>query len=216
MLNIAEIFKSIQGESCYAGIPCTFIRLSGCNLRCKYCDTSWAWKNGEFLSLDEVMAKVDKLGCGLVEVTGGEPLVQDECIELLEKLLHAGYTVMLETNGTLSLKNVPDRVIKIVDIKCPGSGESGKNLYSNLKMVTISDEVKFVITGIDDYKWAKKIMKKYHLHENTRVSVSPVERRTGSHSFCREVAGWMVEDGLPARLNLQLHKILWPKVKRGK
>ena len=211
LLKVAEIFKSIQGESLFAGLPCTFVRLSGCNLRCKYCDTKWAWKGGKNVSVESIVTAVRDFGCSLVEITGGEPLLHKNSIPLMKQLLKEGYTVLLETNGSLSLKGIPSAVVRIVDIKTPGSGMSDKNNFAILKTLTFRDEVKFVVTDEADYVWTKLVMERFKLASKVRVAISP----SGDRRFAAKVAAWLAADSLPARLNLQLHKILWPKVDRG-
>jgi len=210
-MKVTEIFTSIQGESTFSGLPCTFIRVTGCNLRCRYCDTPYALEGGEALQVEQILNRVGKSGISLVEITGGEPLLQEECYVLINLLLEEGYTVLLETNGSVSLEKVDSRAIKIVDIKCPGSGMSEKMDFSNIKHLDEKDEVKFVVSDRDDFDWATSIIKKYGLIEKCTVLMSPV----GSRLEAREIAGWILEDKLPARLQLQLHKIIWPESERG-
>ncbi len=210
-MKIAEIFTSIQGESTFSGLPCTFIRTTGCNLRCRYCDTPYALEGGEELQVEQILNRVRESGISLVEITGGEPLLQEECYVLITLLLEEGYTVLLETNGSLSLEKVVSRVIKIVDIKCPGSGMSAKMDFSNVKHLNEKDEVKFVISDKDDFNWAKGIINKYSLIEKCTVLLSPVVSRLEA----REIAGWILEDKLQVRLQLQLHRCIWPEMNRG-
>ncbi len=210
-MKIAEIFTSIQGESTFSGLPCTFIRAVGCNLRCRYCDTPYALEGGEELQVEQILNRVGESGISLVEITGGEPLLQEECYVLITLLLEEGYTVLLETNGSLSLEKVVSRVIKIVDIKCPGSGMSAKMDFSNVKHLNEKDEVKFVISDKDDFNWAKGIINKYSLIEKCKVLLSPVVSRLEA----REIAGWILEDKLQVRLQLQLHRCIWPERERG-
>jgi 7-carboxy-7-deazaguanine synthase len=210
-LQVAEIFKSIQGESLFSGLPCSFVRLSGCNLRCGYCDSKWAWNSGTEMSIVEITKKLHNFGCALVEITGGEPLTQKNSIPLMKRLLKDGFTILLETNGTIPLNNVPANVVRIVDIKTPGSGMSEKNRYENLKTLTFRDEVKFVVTNEKDYKWSKQMIDKYKLTVKTRISISPA----GNKKFAALLASWMIRDSIAARLNLQLHKILWPRAVKG-
>ena len=210
-MKVTEIFTSIQGESTFSGLPCTFIRMTGCNLRCRYCDTPYALEGGEELQVEQILNRVRESGLSLVEITGGEPLLQEECYVLITLLLEEGYTVLLETNGSLSLKKVDSRVVKIVDIKCPGSGVSAKMDFSNVKHLDEKDEVKFVISDRDDFDWAKSIIKKYGLIEKCTVLMSPVV----SSLEAREIAGWILDDKLQVRLQLQLHKIIWPELTRG-
>ena len=210
-MKVTEIFTSIQGESTFSGLPCTFIRMTGCNLRCRYCDTPYALEGGEELQVEQVVNKVGESGISLVEITGGEPLLQEECYVLITLLLEEGYTVLLETNGSLSLEKVDSRVIKIVDFKCPGSGMSTKMDFSNVKHLDEKYEVKFVISDRDDFDWAKGIIKKYRLIEKCTVLMSPVV----SSLEAREIAGWILDDTLQVRLQLQLHKIVWPESESG-
>jgi len=210
-MKVTEIFTSIQGESTFCGLPCTFIRMTGCNLRCKYCDTPYALEGGEELDLDQIMDKVKEAGISLVELTGGEPLLQEECYLLINLLLEEGYTVLLETNGSLTLEKLDSRVMKIVDIKCPGSGMSEKMDFSNVNYLTGKDEVKFVISDKGDFDWAKGIIDTYGLIEKCKVLISPVLSRLEA----KEVAGWILEERIPVRLQLQLHKVIWPDLDRG-
>lgn len=210
-MRVTEIFTSIQGESTFSGLPCTFIRMTGCNLRCKYCDTPYALEGGEELDLDQIMDRVREAGISLVELTGGEPLLQEECYLLINLLLEEGYTVLLETNGSLTLEKLDSRVMKIVDIKCPGSGMSEKMDFSNVNYLTGKDEVKFVISDKGDFDWAKGIIDTYGLIEKCKVLISPVLSRLEA----KEVAGWILEERLPVRLQLQLHKVIWPDLDRG-
>lgn len=210
-MRVTEIFTSIQGESTFCGLPCTFIRMTGCNLRCKYCDTPYALEGGEELDLDQILDRVREAGISLVELTGGEPLLQEECYLLINLLLEEGYTVLLETNGSLTLEKLDSRVMKIVDIKCPGSGMSEKMDFSNVNYLTGKDEVKFVISDKGDFDWAKGIIDKYGLIEKCKVLISPVLSRLEA----KEVAGWILEERLPVRLQLQLHKVIWPDLDRG-
>lgn len=210
-MKIAEIFTSIQGESSFCGLPCTFVRTSGCNLRCAYCDTPYALEGGEELSLNQVVDRVKQSGISLVELTGGEPLLQEECYGLMNRLLKEGYTALLETNGSLSLEAVDQRVVKIMDMKCPGSGMSEQMNFSNLDCLDGKDEVKFVVGDRVDFDWAKGIMHAYRLVEKCKVLISPIL----SQLQPRELAGWILHERMPVRLQVQLHKLIWPDLKRG-
>ncbi len=211
-LQITEIFHSIQGESTYAGRPCTFVRLTGCPLRCVWCDTAYAFQGGESISLEEILKRVAALGCSLVEVTGGEPLAQKECIALLQALVDKGYEVLLETSGALPVDDVPPEVHRIVDLKCPGSGEEKKNRWENLPLLTIQDEIKFVIKDRKDYDWALDVTRCQHLAGRVNaVLFSPVHGELGPE----QLAEWMKKDHAPAQLQIQLHKYLWPGVEKG-
>lgn len=210
-LLVNEIFYSILGESTRAGLPCCFIRLTGCNLRCSYCDTTYAYEEGQRLSIEEILAKVGAYNTTLVEVTGGEPLYQEETVVLMHRLLERGYAVLLETNGSLPLEGVDRRVLKIMDIKCPGSGMHLYNHYENIKFLDSKDEVKFVIVDRHDYDWAKEIAQKHRLFEGLNVLFSPAFDLLSP----RSLAEWMLADRLPARLNLQLHKYIWGSDVRG-
>ncbi len=204
-LKVCEIFASIQGESTYQGLPCIFIRLSGCNLRCSYCDTAYSYDIGKDMVLEEIVNTVKNFEIQLVEITGGEPLLQPGSILLMEKLLELGYKVLLETNGSLSIKNVPQAVIKIMDIKLFSSGMHAHNDYENINYLTEKDEIKFVISDKKDYDEAVRIISAYGLNGKMKLLFSPAEPGIKMH----ELAEFILKDKLPVRLNLQLHKILW-------
>jgi 7-carboxy-7-deazaguanine synthase len=211
-LVVNEIFNSIQGESLYAGLPCTFIRLTGCNIRCSYCDTKYAYEEGTCLTITDIIDRVSGYGCPLVEITGGEPLIQGETPLLITNLIEKGYKVLLETNGTIDISRIDERCVKILDIKCPGSGESGKNNLDNLNMLNAEDQIKFVITNRIDYEFAKDIIIRIParlLREN--ILLSPVSGRI----LFSDLAKWMLEDKLIARFHIQLHKIIWPDIDKG-
>jgi 7-carboxy-7-deazaguanine synthase len=212
MLTVNEIFYSIQGESTRAGQPCVFVRLTACDLRCSWCDTPYAFTEGRRMSVDEVLTEVERHGCPLVEITGGEPLLQDDVYPLMHRLLAAGRTVMLETGGHRPIANVPAAVLKIVDVKCPGSGEADKNHWDNLAGLAPHDEVKFVIKDRADYEFARDVIERHGLaSRTTAVLLSPV------HGVLdlRTLSEWMLEDHLPARLQPQLHKYIWSPTTRG-
>ena len=212
-IKINEIFYSIQGESLFAGLPCTFVRLSGCNLRCVYCDTRYAYEEGALMSIKEIMGHVSSYHCRLVEITGGEPLCQDLTPDLISTLIEDGYTVLLETNGSMDIRPVDPRCIKIVDIKCPGSGESENNNLNNLNHLAGHDQLKFVITDKNDYVFAKNIfMTTWPDSCPVPVLFSP------AHNILEPalLAEWILEDKLNVRIHLQLHKIIWPGAERGK
>jgi 7-carboxy-7-deazaguanine synthase len=212
MLTINEIFHSIQGESTHTGRPCVFVRLTACDLRCSWCDTPYAFTEGRKLSVDDVVAQVEGFGCDLVEITGGEPLLQRDVYPLMDRLLQTGRTIMLETGGHLSISEVPSRVIRIVDVKCPGSGESAKTHWANLDLVTKDDEVKFVIRDRADHEFARDVVAKYHLVERTRaVLFSPVHGVLPA----KDLAAWILADRLTVRLQLQAHKYIWGADVRG-
>lgn len=211
-LIVNEIFNSIQGESLYSGLRCTFVRLTGCNLRCSYCDTRYAYEEGTSLTMTDITDKVSDYECPLVEITGGEPLIQNETPLLITSLIENGYKVLLETNGTIDISGIDERCVKIIDIKCPGSGESGKNIMDNLNRLNAKDQVKFVITNLEDYEYAKDIIKQipgWFLREN--ILFSPV---SGQMVFS-DLAKWILEDKLMVRFHIQLHKIIWPDINRG-
>jgi 7-carboxy-7-deazaguanine synthase len=212
MLTINEIFYSIQGESTRAGRPCVFVRLTACDLRCSWCDTPYAFGEGRKMSVDEVVEAVAQYGCPLVEVTGGEPLLQEDVYELMERLRAASLTVMLETGGHRSIARVPTGVLKIVDVKCPGSGEADRNDWANLDRLSCDDEVKFVIKDRVDYEFARDVASRYRLADRTAaVLLSPVHGVLET----RVLSEWMLADHLPARLQVQLHKYIWPPSTRG-
>lgn len=211
-LQINEIFYSVQGESTYAGLPCVFVRLTGCNLRCKWCDTEYAFYEGRRMALEEVVDAVRAYGCKLVEVTGGEPLLQDGVHPLMETLLDEGATVLLETSGSIDVRPVDPRVIKIMDLKCPMSGELERNLWSNLQHLTRCDEVKFVIAGREDYEWTRDVIAEHSLA--ARVGAILLSPAFGLMEP-RALAEWMLEDRLAARMQLQIHKHIWPPNTRG-
>jgi 7-carboxy-7-deazaguanine synthase len=212
MLTINEIFYSVQGESSYAGRPCVFVRLTACDLRCSWCDTPYAFHEGTKRSLDSVLAEVDAYRCPLVEVTGGEPLLQAEVYPLLESLLAGGRTVLLETGGHRSTARVPTGVVTILDVKCPGSGESEKNDWSNLARLQPHDEVKFVIKDRTDYEYAREIVARHELAGRAAaVHFSPVHGVMDA----RTLSEWVLADDLPVRVQLQLHKYIWDPATRG-
>ena len=206
MLPVIETFTSIQGESTHAGRRCFFIRLAGCNLRCNYCDTAYAWDGGEFFSVEKLTSLALDSATGLVEVTGGEPLLHLETPQLLQSLLDAGMEVLLETNGAVSIASVPSEVRKIVDCKTPGSGMAEKNIFANYELLLPHDEVKFVVSGREDFKWSLEVIEKYDLAGKTaNLIFSPVWGRV---SF-EELAQWVVDCGKPVRMQLQMHKLIW-------
>ena len=207
MLKINEIYASIQGESSHTGLPCVFIRLTGCNLRCSWCDTAYAFYDGKNLTVEETLQKVETFGLPLVEITGGEPLLQEDVYPLMETLLKKGYRVMLETSGALPIDKVPEKVIKILDIKCPGSGEEKKNHLENLKLLSPHDEVKFVLLDRADYEWSRDLLRKYDLAPSTQVLFSPVYDKLN----LKDLSQWILKDRLAVRLQTQLHKVIWSK-----
>ncbi len=211
-LIINEIFFSIQGESSFAGLPCTFIRLTGCNLRCSYCDTTYAFDEGQAKTISEILSAVRLNKTNLIEITGGEPLLQKECPELIECLQKEGYLVLVETNGSQDIRLLPEKSICILDLKCPGSKMSEHMKFDNLDCLRAQDEVKFVIQNRQDYCWAKKIIDNRFSSPSAKIWLSP------AHPLLppEELAGWILADGLPARLHLPLHRILWPEINRGK
>lgn len=210
-MKVCEIFTSIQGETSYTGIPCTFIRLAGCNLRCSYCDTKYAYEEGIELTENEIINEVTLIGVNLVEITGGEPLLQKGTFHLIERLISEGYKVLVETNGTLSIKNVDSRATIILDIKTPGSGMWEDMDLSNFDYIKPADEVKFVITDRTDYEWSKNMIHKYDLKPRCNVLFSPAFGVLAPESLIK----WMLEDRLDVRLNLQMHKYIYGSDKRG-
>ena len=212
MLTINEIFYSIQGESTRAGRPCVFVRLTACDLRCAWCDTAYAFNEGRKQSVDEVVEAVERHDCPLVEITGGEPLLQEDVYDLMGRLLARGRTVMLETGGHRPIDRVPADVVKIVDIKCPGSGEADRNDWANLDRLSPHDEVKFVVSDRADYEFARNLIERRDLASRcAAVLVSPVHEVLDP----RVLSEWILADRLPARLQLQLHKYIWPASMRG-
>ncbi|MGV7221026.1 MAG: radical SAM protein [Nitrospinales bacterium] len=207
MLKINEIFKSIQGESSFSGLPCIFIRLTGCNLRCGYCDTEYAFYDGKNISIDEVLNTIAPYKIKLVEITGGEPLLQEEVYPLMDRLLEKGYQVLVETGGSLSIAKVPEAVVKIIDIKCPGSGEDSKNNLDNLNHLESKDEIKFVILDRKDYEWSRSFLLQHTSLLKAKAIMSPVYEKLG----LKELAEWVLEDNLPVRIQTQLHKVIWGK-----
>ncbi len=212
MLTINEIFHSIQGESTHTGRPCVFVRLTACDLRCSWCDTPYAFTEGRKMSLDEVLAQVDAYQCALVEITGGEPLLQPDVYPLMERLLESGHTVMVETGGHMSIEHVPARVIKIVDVKVPGSHESHRNHWGNLERLARHDEVKFVISDRADYEYARDVAARHDLPGRVAaVLFSPVHGVLAA----KDLAAWILADRLEVRLQLQAHKFIWGADVRG-
>ena len=211
MIKINEIYLSVQGESSRSGLPCIFVRLTGCNLRCAWCDTAYAFYDGKTQSIDQTLKDVKKFKIKLVEITGGEPLIQEGVYPLMEALLENGYKVMLETGGSLSLRKVPRDVIKILDLKCPGSEEHKKNNLDNLKLLAPHDEVKFVILDRRDYEWSRDLIKKHKINETAPILFSPVYGKLE----LKEMVKWILEDRLPVRLQTQLHKVIWSKETQG-
>ncbi len=210
-LKVCEIFYSLQGESTFTGLPCTFVRLSGCNLDCAWCDTRYAKDESTSLSIEKILDQIKIFGCNLVEITGGEPLLQEETPRLISQLLDLKFQVLLETNGSQAIRDIDPGCIKILDVKCPSSNESDSFLYKNLRYLTKRDEIKFVIGSRQDYEYARTIiMEKLSLHQS-RIHLSPVF----GHITPARLAAWILEDRLPARLSLQQHKIIWNPDQRG-
>jgi 7-carboxy-7-deazaguanine synthase len=211
-LRINEIFFSIQGESTWAGCPCVFVRLTGCNLRCRWCDTEYAFYEGRHLAVDQIVERVRGYGCTLVEVTGGEPLLQKGVHSLFRLLLDGGFTVLVETSGERDLSLIEPRVIKIMDLKCPSSGECARNRMTNLQHLSTRDEVKFVIADRYDFEWAHAIVNQYRLPQRvSAVLMSPVFGALPP----ADLASWILSERLPVRLQLQTHKYIWPPGTRG-
>ena len=210
MLRICEIFKSIQGESTHAGKICSFVRLTGCNLRCSYCDTPYALTGGEELSVEQVVREVQAHRTKLVEITGGEPLIQAETPLLCRRFIELGFTVLVETNGSLDISCVPPPAIRIVDVKCPSSGHEGSFLRKNFSLLTSADECKFVLSDKDDFFWALDVVRRENLHEIAIVFFSPNMKLLRP----KDLAGWILEENAPVRLGVQLHKVIWGN-KRG-
>jgi len=213
MLRVNEIFYSIQGESTFAGFPCIFIRLTGCNLRCAYCDTKYAYEEGDNIPIDSILTTVKKFACSLIEVTGGEPLIQNETPDLISALIKNGYTVLLETNGSQDISSVDKRCTRIVDIKCPSSGMDNNNYWKNLDYITPNDQLKFVIAHRQDYLYAKKVLDAAAIKRKRKllINFSPVFNAID----LKDLAGWILEDNLPVRLQIQLHKYIWGEHTKG-
>jgi len=218
-LRVTEIFHSIQGESTWAGVPCTFVRLTGCPLRCRWCDTAYAFHGGERISMDEIVRRVQEKGCPVVEITGGEPLVHPNAFVLAQRLLDAGFTVLVETSGSEDVSGLDPRVHIIMDLKCPGSGEVEKNRWENLSHLTATDEIKFVIQDRADYEWARSVIQSKGLDRRIgdgtlrALLFSPVWGEEGPD--LEAMAGWILEDRLPVRLQVQLHKLIWGPSRMG-
>ena len=211
MLKVNEIYHSIQGESSNSGLPCVFVRLTYCNLRCTYCDTEYAFYEGEDKSIEEIINEVKKYNSKLVEVTGGEPLVQKESLELMKKLCDEGFDVMLETGGSLPIKDIDERVLIIMDLKCPSSKMEKKNLYENINFLKQKDELKFVIENREDYDWSKGIISKYDLKDKSEILFSVVFGELEPVSL----VNWIIEDKLDVRYQLQMHKYIWHPETKG-
>lgn len=210
-MKICEIYPAIQGESTHAGLICTIVRLSGCNLRCTYCDTTYAFEEGYEMSEADIINEISLIGINLVEITGGEPLLQKEVFRLIEKLINDGYTVLVETNGSIDIREIDRRAIIIMDIKTPGSGMADKMNFSNLYYLRKEDEVKFVLTDRADYEWSKEIVTKYKLIDKCNVLFSPAYGILHPQALAK----WLIEDKLAVRLNIQLHKYIYGEGVRG-
>jgi 7-carboxy-7-deazaguanine synthase len=222
-LMINEIFHSIQGESTWAGLPCVFVRLTGCHLRCGYCDTEYAFHEGRRKSIDEVVSQVASYGCNLVEVTGGEPLLQPNVHPLMSRLCDLGHTVLIETSGACDISPCDRRVIRIMDLKTPGSGEVERNDWGNIDRLTPRDEVKFVLTSREDYEWSREVIGRYNLPArvgsvlmSAAAAMSPGTELAGCEGLAlRDLAEWILADNLPVRMQTQLHKLIWNPMTRG-
>lgn len=210
-MKITEIYRSIQGETQYAGLPCTLVRTTGCDLRCGYCDTAYAFHGGRNMTLDDIAGEVQRLGVPLVLLTGGEPMLQRELPALAARLIGAGHQVMIETSGAHPLDTLPDEVVRIVDVKTPASGESHRMRWELLAGLRPRDAVKFVIADEPDYRWACEVIRRHDLGGRTEVLLSPVHGRLAP----KDLVDWMLRDRIPARLNLQLHKVVWDPDTRG-
>lgn len=211
-MKVNEIFHSIQGESSWAGLRCVFVRLTGCNLRCRWCDTIYSYDQGSDMSVDDVLDGIAGFECPLVEITGGEPMVQrDEVLLLMDRLLDRGYSVLLETNGSLPLSAVPAGVARIIDIKCPDSGESGSVCWTILDGLRRTDEVKFVVASIEDFEWARGVMSDYRIPDRAGVLMGVVHGRLAP----AQLAEWILRERLSVRLQVQIHKCIWDPATRG-
>jgi 7-carboxy-7-deazaguanine synthase len=211
-MRITEIYQSIQGESSYAGLPCVFVRTTGCDLRCSWCDSEFTFTGGVRMTVDEIIREVENYDCNLVELTGGEPMLQADINELAARLADSGHTVLIETGGHRDLSKLDPRVIRIMDLKCPASGECQNNLWANLETLRPTDEVKFVIADRGDYEWARDVMRKHRLEDRVKVLISTAFGLV----MPEEVVAWMLEDRVRARFQLQLHKYIWPPEARGR
>lgn len=216
-LRVTEIFHSIQGESSFVGLPCTFVRLTGCPLRCVWCDTGYAFYGGDRIPLAQILAQIETFGCPLVEITGGEPLIHRNAFRLAADLLDRGYTVLVETSGSVNVAPLDPRAHKIMDLKCPGSGEVEKNLWTNLDHLTERDEVKFVLVDREDFEWASGVVRDRRLDALVRggklgaILFSPVWDQLD----VRQLAEWILNEGIPVRLQVQFHKMIWDPDARG-
>lgn len=211
MIKVNEIFFSIQGESSRAGLPCVFVRLTYCNLRCSYCDTEYAFYEGTDFSIGEIVNRVKSYDCKLVEITGGEPLMQSECLDLMKQLCDEGFEVLIETSGSLSIKDIDSRVKIIMDLKCPSSGMEKKNLYDNIDLLKLADELKFVIGSREDYEWSKEIISKHELNKKCGILFSVVFGLLEPITL----VNWILEDKLDVRFQLQMHKFIWHPETKG-
>jgi 7-carboxy-7-deazaguanine synthase len=211
-LSVCEIFLSIQGEASRAGLPCALVRLAGCNLDCVWCDTRYAREGGSEMTVDEVLARLGEFACRRVEITGGEPLCQPGSLELMRRLCDDGWEVLLETNGSLDIAPVDERVVRIVDFKCPASGQSGRTLWSNVEHLRRGDEVKFVLADRGDYDYAVAVLARRRIADRCAVVFTPAHGRLDP----ARLAQWILADGLDVRLGLQLHRIVWPGEDRGR
>ncbi len=210
-LKINEIYFSVQGESSYSGLPCIFIRLTYCNLRCTYCDSEYSFYDGKKMKIDEILKEIKKYSCNLVEVTGGEPLLQKNCINLLNELIKNKYDVLLETSGSLSISDVPNKVINIIDFKCPSSKMDNKNMWDNINYLKKNDEIKFVIGNRIDYEWTKQKIEEFKLNKICDILISPVYGEIEP----KEIVKWILEDNLKVRFQIQMHKEIWSADKKG-
>jgi 7-carboxy-7-deazaguanine synthase len=223
-LLISEIYKSIQGESSYVGLPCVFVRLTGCDLRCSFCDSVYSFTGGTKMSLDEILKRISELDCALVEITGGEPLLQKNVLPLMQKLCDSGKTVLIETSGAHDISKIDPRVIRILDLKCPSSGECDRNKMENLHHLKSKDELKFVIGSREDFEWARDSVQKYNLSQKvSTILFSPVFKTAAfpgqikghSGQDSKQLVEWILEEKLPVRMQLQIHKFIWEPTQRG-
>jgi 7-carboxy-7-deazaguanine synthase len=210
-MRITEIYKSIQGESSFSGLPCVFVRTTGCDLRCGWCDSEFTFSGGTQMSVDEIMARVASFDCNLVELTGGEPLLQPDINDLGTRLCDARHTVLIETGGHRDISTLDPRVVRIMDLKCPASGECERNMWSNLEYLRPTDEVKFVLADRNDYEWALEVIRQHRLEQRVKLLISTAYAMIDS----RQVVEWMLEDRIEARFQLQAHKYIWPPEARG-